>query len=129
MEQEKAYQPEINVNTPLPEGKSDLSEITLGEVLQSDEFKTILQGIISSRNFRVPPGEGLRYKRDVIDNLKDEGLWNVERMTTEYILSLDRKSTIRPSYRRAIIKLVEGAVTRAYFKIVNNQKEEEVSNE
>ena len=94
-------QKEEMVLSEIPEQKS-VDEITVGELISTELFKSNLKKLVEVRYNRPQPQKGFRYKRDTIDGLIEDKLWNVNSLVTNYILGESRKSPLKGSYRRTI---------------------------
>lgn len=98
-------------------------QLTVGELMETPEFKKELKEVILHRNNRGPAGEGLRYKRDSIDTLIENNLWNEAGLTGNYFDILSKTSTLSSSCRRAIKAVVEHAMQLSYIKILKNSND------
>lgn len=114
-------QKEEMVLSEIPEQKS-VDEITVGELISTELFKSNLKKLVEVRSNRPQPQSGFRYKRDTIDGLIEDELWNVNSLVTHYTLGESRISPLKGSYRRTIKTVVEQAIKETFLMMKSDEQ-------
>lgn len=114
-------QKEEMVLSEIPEQRS-VDEITVGELISTELFKSNLKKLVEVRSNRSQPPKGFRYKRDTIDGLIEDKLWNVDSLITHYTLGEGRISPLKGSYRRTIKIVVEQAIKETFLMMKSDEQ-------
>ena len=97
--------------------------MTTLELLNTDEFKKKLESKMQIYLMRPAPPKGQYYKRTAYDELISKRLFSVKALRKEYVLIVEKQSTLSSSLRRAVQIIVQSALYEANRAIM--QKEEQ----
>jgi hypothetical protein len=93
---------------------------TVNDIIKDSKFNDFLQEQIDAYNKRPVLPIGQRYKRTPFDGLKDEGKFNVENISAEFVKIANRETNLSRAKRDAITSMVFEAAR----KTVNFREEE-----
>lgn len=80
------------------------------EIIESQEFNNYLQTVIDKYNHRRIPPAGKRWSRTPYDDLNDKGLFEVEKLKSEYKNIALKRSLLSYSDRNAVINMINRCV-------------------
>lgn len=96
---------------------------TLDKVIDSDEFKRLLNNRVQSYLMRPLPQTGLRYKRTPYDYLIDNGLFTVEGIIGEFRKIVEHKSSMSKSVRDCISITIGGTYIDLMKKLEKQEQD------
>lgn len=99
--------------------------ITVEEVIDHPKMKDYLQNWIDSYHIarRKDPGKGLKYKRNVIDELIEKDLFNPDSLKASFMDILAKRSPLSSRMRDAIHEIIMIAARKVLENIYNDKKE------